>query len=111
MKEEYTSWEYFKEDTPINIKVKNNKTIQSSERSANVPREQRTAILTFDNGQRVRAEITLPGTDKPVWHTELERRIVNDFNKAPPRAVHKLVKVHLLRTQSSQPFILRNIQL
>lgn len=33
MKEEYTSWEYFKEDTPINIKVKN-KTIQSSERSA-----------------------------------------------------------------------------
>ena len=21
MKEEYTSWEYFKEDTPINIKV------------------------------------------------------------------------------------------
>lgn len=55
-----------------------------------VPREQRTAILTFDNGQRVRAEITLPGTDKPVWHTELERRIVNDFNKAQPRAVHKL---------------------
>lgn len=71
-----------------------------------VPREQRTAILTFDNGQRVRAEITLPGR-----HTELERRIVNDFNKAQPRAVHKLVKVHLLRTQSSQPFILRNIQL
>lgn len=34
MKEEYT-WEYFKEDTPINIKVNNNKTIQSiSERSA-----------------------------------------------------------------------------
>ena len=29
MKEDYTSWEYFKEDTPINIKVKNNKTKQS----------------------------------------------------------------------------------
>lgn len=41
-----------------------------------VPREQRTAILTFDNGQRVRAEITLPGTDKPVWHADLERHIV-----------------------------------
>lgn len=63
-----------------------------------VPREQRTAILTFDNGQRVRAEITLPGTDKPVWHTQLERCIVRDFNKAQPRAVHKLVKVHLLLT-------------
>lgn len=35
MKEDYTSWEYFKEYTPINIKVNNNKTIQSiSERSA-----------------------------------------------------------------------------
>ena len=30
MKEEYTSWEYFKEDTPINnIRENNNKTIQS----------------------------------------------------------------------------------
>lgn len=30
MKEEYTSWEYFKEDTPINnMRVNNNKTIQS----------------------------------------------------------------------------------
>lgn len=76
-----------------------------------VPREQRTAILTFDNGQRVRAEITLPVTDKPVWHTDLERHIVHDFNKAQPRATHKLIKVHLLRTQSSQPSILRNIQL
>lgn len=76
-----------------------------------IPPQQRTAILTFDNGQRVRAEISIPGTDKPVWHTELERRIVNDFNKAQSRAVHKLVKVHILRTQSSQPFILRNIQL
>lgn len=73
--------------------------------------QQRTAILTFDNGQLVRAEITLPGTDKPVWHADLERRIVREFNKAQPRAVHKLIKVHLLRTQSSQPFILRNIKL
>lgn len=30
-----------------------------------VPREQRTAILTFDNGHRARAEVLLPGTDKP----------------------------------------------
>lgn len=62
-----------------------------------IPRQQRTAILTFDNGQRVRADITLPGTDKPVWHAQLERRIVRDFNKAQPRATHKLVKVYLLR--------------
>lgn len=66
-----------------------------------IPPQQRIAILTFDNGQRVRAEVTLPGTDKPVWHAQLERRIVRDFNKAQPRATHKLIKVHLLRTQTS----------
>ncbi len=62
-----------------------------------IPREQRTAILTFDNGLRARAEVSLPGTDKPVWHADLERRLVRDFNKSQPRAVHKLVKVYLLR--------------
>ena len=62
-----------------------------------VPREQRTAILTFDNGQRVRAEVLLPGTDKPMWHADLERRLVRDFNESQPRAVHKIVKIHLLR--------------
>lgn len=62
-----------------------------------VPREWRTAILTFDNGHRARAEVLLPGTDKPVWHADLERRLVRDFNKSQPHAVHKVVKIHLLR--------------
>lgn len=62
-----------------------------------VPREWRTAILTFDNGTRARAEVLLPGTDKPVWHADLERRLVRDFNKSKPHAVHKVVKIHLLR--------------
>lgn len=62
-----------------------------------VPREWRTAILTFDNGHRAHAEVLLPGTDKPVWHADLERRLVRDFNKSQPHAVHKVVKIHLLR--------------
>lgn len=33
-----------------------------------IPREQRTAILTFDNGQRVRAEILIPKSDRPIFH-------------------------------------------
>lgn len=76
-----------------------------------VPREQRTAssLLTTVSESVPKslflAQINLYGTQN------LNGRIVNDFNKAQPRAVHKLVKVHLLRTQSSQPFILRNIQL
>lgn len=59
--------------------------------------EQRTAILTFDNGQRVRAEILIPKSDRPIFHNDLERRFIEDFHKSQPDAVHKLVKVHILR--------------
>lgn len=62
-----------------------------------IPSQWRTAILTFNNGHRARAEVLLPGTDKPVWHADLERRLVRDFNKSQPHAVHKVVKIHLLR--------------
>ena len=34
-----------------------------------MPREQRTAILTFDNGQRVRAEILIPKSDRHLLGT------------------------------------------
>lgn len=59
--------------------------------------QQRTAILTFDNGQRVRAEILVPKSDRLVFHDELERRFIESFRKLQPRAIHKLVKVHFLR--------------
>ncbi len=51
-----------------------------------MPREQRTAILTFDNGQRVRAEILIPKSDRPIYHDDLERRFIRDFHKSQPRA-------------------------
>lgn len=63
-----------------------------------MPREQRTAILTFDNGQRVRAEILIPKSDRPIFHNDLERRFIEDFHKSQPNAAYKLVKVHILRT-------------
>ena len=63
-----------------------------------MPREQRTAILTFDNGQRVRAEILIPKSDRPIFHNDLERRFIEDFHKSQLNAAHKLVKVHILRT-------------
>lgn len=66
-----------------------------------VPREWRTAILTFDNGHRARAEVLLPGTDKPVWHADLERRLVRDFNKSQPHAVHKVVKYISYETKNT----------
>lgn len=59
--------------------------------------EWRTAILTFDNGQRVRVKVLMPRTEKLLWHTDLERRFIHDFNKSQPKAIHKVIKVHILR--------------
>lgn len=61
------------------------------------PLEQRTAILTLDNGFKFRAEITIPHSSKPVFHREFEKKLVGEINKSQPRAVHKVVKIHLLR--------------
>lgn len=62
-----------------------------------MPREQRTAILTFDNGHRVRAEILIPKSDRPMWYDDIERRFISEWHKSQPNAAHKLVKVHILR--------------
>lgn len=59
--------------------------------------EQRTAILTFDNGQRVRAEVLIPKSDRATWHDGIERRFIREWHKSQPNAAHKLVKVHILR--------------
>lgn len=62
-----------------------------------IPPQRRTAVLTLEGGFKVRAEITMPATDRGTWHTDLERRLVRELNRAQPHAVHKVVKIHLLR--------------
>ena len=61
------------------------------------PLIRRTAILTLEGGFKIRAEITMPATDRGTWHADLERQLVSEFNRSQPRAVHKVVKIHLLR--------------
>lgn len=61
-----------------------------------IPPQKRKAILTLDNGYKVRADILIP-SEKPTWHAELEKRLVSDFNRSQPHAVHKVVKIHILR--------------
>lgn len=62
-----------------------------------IPSQWRTAILTFENGERVRAKVLMPRTEKPLWHTDLEGRFIHDFNKSQSKAIHKVIKVHILR--------------
>lgn len=58
---------------------------------------ERKAILTLDNAAKIEAVITMPSPRKAMFHEEIQKKFVEDFNKAQPYAVHKLVKVHIMR--------------
>ena len=59
------------------------------------------AVVTFDNGQRIVAEIRplVQGGQvrRPKFWAEWERDFVEQWNKSQPKAVHKVVKAHILR--------------
>nr|DAL42943.1 MAG TPA_asm: hypothetical protein [Caudoviricetes sp.] len=58
------------------------------------------AVLTLDNGRKIAVDILPPQIGKirrPRFQDEYERWFVEEFNKAQPRAVHKVVKAHILR--------------
>ena len=56
----------------------------------------RKGILTLDEGTKIQAEFTIPAKYL-AWHDELEKKLVREFNESQPRAVHKVVKIHLMR--------------
>lgn len=58
---------------------------------------ERKAILTLDNGAKKEAVITMPSPRKAMLYEEIEKKFVENFNKAQLHAVHKLVKVHIMR--------------
>lgn len=59
--------------------------------------EHRTAIITLNSGYKFRADITLRNDGEPRWHGDFEQQLVREWNKAQPHAVHKAIKIHLLR--------------
>lgn len=54
---------------------------------------ERKAILTLDNGAKIEAVVTMPSPRKAMFHEEIEKKFVENFT----HAVHKLVKVHIMR--------------
>lgn len=43
------------------------------------------------------ADLYFPKPTKPIFPDEMERKMVEEFNKSQPHAVHKAVSVHILR--------------
>lgn len=59
----------------------------------------RKCVLTLSNGTKVVAEISLPAThnNKPMFHEEMERKAIEEINKAQPYAVNKVIGIHIMR--------------
>ena len=57
------------------------------------------AILTLGNGKKIAVDILPPigKVRRPRFQDEYERWFVEEFNKAQPHLVHKVVKAHILR--------------
>ena len=57
----------------------------------------RRCLLTLDGGEKIQAVLTIPKPTKPIFHEEMERHIMDEFNKSQPNAVHKVIKCHIMR--------------
>lgn len=57
----------------------------------------RTAVLTFDDGERQAVTIYIKPSTRGMWQHQLERDIKHKFNAGSVGLVHKVVKVHLMR--------------
>lgn len=57
----------------------------------------RRCLLTFDGGAKIQAVLTIPKPTKPIFPEEMERHIMDEFNKSQPIAAPKVIKCHIMR--------------
>ena len=57
----------------------------------------RRCLLILDGGAKIQAVLTIQKPTKPIFLEEMERYIMNEFNKSQPNAVHKVIKCHIMR--------------
>ena len=53
--------------------------------------------LRLMGGAKIQAVLTIPKPKKPIFPEEMERHIMDEFNKSQPNAVHKVIKCHIMR--------------
>lgn len=46
---------------------------------------------------KIQATIYIPKPTKPIFPEQMERNIIENFNKSQPLAVNKVVKCHIMR--------------
>ncbi len=57
----------------------------------------RRCLMTFSDGSKLLTTIYIPKPTKPIFPEQMERYIIENFNKSQPLAVNKVVKCHIIR--------------
>lgn len=57
----------------------------------------RRCLMTFSDGSKLLATIYIPKPTKPLFPEQMERNIIENFNKSQPLAVNKVVTCHIMR--------------
>lgn len=57
----------------------------------------RRCLLTFDEGTKIQAILTMPKPTKPIFPKEMERQFVKQFNESQQNTVYKVIKCHIMR--------------
>ena len=57
----------------------------------------RRCLMTFSDGSKIQSTIYIPKPTKPIFPEQMERNIIENFNKSQPNAVHKVIKCHIMR--------------
>ena len=57
----------------------------------------RRCLITLSDGSKIQATITIPKPTKPIFPEQMERRLIEKFNKQQPLTENKVVKLHIMR--------------
>ena len=62
--------------------------------------------MTLSDGSKIQATITITKPTKPIFPEQMERNIIENFNKSQPLAVNKVVKCHIMRNELWKIYLL-----
>ena len=57
----------------------------------------RRCLMTLSDGSKTQATITIQKPTKPIFHEQMERNLIEKFNKQQQLTENKVVKLHIMR--------------
>ena len=57
----------------------------------------RRALLTLSNGSRIMSQLRIPSPPNASFLDQMERTLIEKFNRNQPHLQNKVVKIHIMR--------------